>query len=336
VLYTGSGNAQSITGLGLTPDMTWIKSRSNTTSHVIHDNVRSGNGTAYLIPNTDNVELTAANGFVSLDTDGFSLNNVGSGGEVNSSDRTYVAWNWKANGAGAANNTGSINTTKTSANVEAGFSIMTYTGDGGGVKTIGHGLSKAPEMWAAKARTDVSDNQWFVCHKGFASDYATDFIHFDTSGAKQDSGARWGDTVPTTSVISIGGASVNVNNGQYVMYAWHSVDGYSKVGSYTGNGNADGTFVYTGFRPAFILCKQVAGGQAWQMHDTARDTHNLATKVIFTDSNAAEQNSANNGACDILSNGFKWRMADADQNGNGSKYIYLAFAETPFKHSNAR
>jgi hypothetical protein len=330
VLYTGSGNAQSITGLGLTPDMTWIKSRSNANSHVIHDNVRSTNGTAYLLPDLTTAEQTGANGFVSLDSNGFSLDGAGGGGEVNTSSRTYVAWNWKANGSGSSNTNGSINTTATSANIDAGFSIITYSGNGTSGATIGHGLSKAPEFFTVKRRSSGGDD-WQTYYGD-----NTDFLRLNSTSATADNAAIWNDTSPSNSLITLGNhAEVNSSGETYVCYAFHSVDGYSKVGSYTGNANTDGTFVYTGFRPMLILTKSTERSEHWRMRDTVRDTDNPLNTHLEGSASGAEQTNASVDI-DILSNGFKLRSSDSGVNANGEKWIYIAFAETPFKYSNAR
>jgi hypothetical protein len=332
VLYTGNGSTQSITGVGFQPDFSWFKQRSGGGgNHALFDVVR---GVTKMLPSDlGNVEETQS-GLTAFNSDGFSL---GAWSGSNNNTETFVAWNWKAGGSGSSNTDGSV-TTSVSANADAGFSIISYTGSGSGTITIGHGLSKAPEMWTVKARDDVGDNQWFVCHKGFASDYYTDFIHFDTTGAVQDSGARWGDTAPTSSIITIGSASTN-ESGDYICYAWHSVDGYSKVGSYTGNNNADGTFVYTGFRPAWIMVKASSTGGThydWAIYDIARSTYNAVANVLEANQSQAEVTGTGRGLpIDIVSNGFKFRSSYAESNA-AQTYIYIAFAETPFKYSNAR
>jgi len=332
VLYTGNGSTQSITGVGFQPDFSWFKQRSGGGgNHALFDVVR---GVTKMLPSDlGNVEETQS-GLTAFNSDGFSL---GAWSGSNNNTETFVAWNWKAGGSGSSNTDGSV-TTSVSANADAGFSIISYTGSGSGTITIGHGLSKAPEMWTVKARDDVGDNQWFVCHKGFASDYYTDFIHFDTTGAVQDSGARWGDTAPTSSIITIGSASTN-ESGDYICYAWHSVDGYSKVGSYEGNTTSsntdDGTYVYLGFRPAVVLVKASTRSEDWGIYDNKRIGFNPNNRSLYPNSSNAEHSSTNH--MDFLSNGFKLYSDNHNYSGGGgNSYIYLAFAETPFKYSNAR
>ena len=270
--------------------------------------------------------------YSSFDSDGFTLGAGAPGWWYNHASHTSVAWNWKGGGTASSNTDGSVTTT-VSANVDAGFSIIKYTGSGSGTITIGHGLSKAPEFWVTKPRTDVSDNQWFACHKDFATDYYTDFNHWDNNSAKQDSASRWGDTAPTSSVITVGSASTN-NSGDYICYAWHSVEGYSLVGSWVGNGNADGQFVYTGFRPAYVLCKDLNNSQGWQIFDSVRSPYNVMDERLLVDLANAEQ--TNVSAYDFVSNGFKLRTTDGSFNSSGNKYIFYAVAEIPFKYSNAR
>ena len=200
----------------------------------------------------------------------------------------------KANGSGSSNTDGTINTTATSANTTAGISISTYTGTGSNA-TIGHGLSSAPTFWAVKPRSDVSDNQWFVCHQGLASDYATDFIHFDTTGAKQDNALIWNDIVPTSSVISLGTKDgTNKSSGTYVCYAWHDVQGYSKFGQYTGSNNVDGPYIHLGFKPAFLLIKEYNNSEAWILWDNKRDPYNEVQKTLVPNGTDAESTDATN------------------------------------------
>jgi hypothetical protein len=326
VLYTGNGSTQDITTVGFQPNFTWIKNRSATDSHQLFDAVRGvttaihANTTAAEAANDDTLTHFLSNGFT-----------TGDDVVTNTNSENYVAWNWKANGSGSSNTTGSINST-VSANADAGFSIVSYTGNATSGATVGHGLSKAPQLILLKSRSAVTD---FVVYSETIG--AGKFLRLSSHVAADTSSAVFNDTAPTSSVFSLGNNSDPNSNGEpYIAYCFHSVDGYSKVGSYKGNGNDNGTFVFTGFRPAFILCKHTSSGQSWQLHDTKRDTFNLAKKVLFPDITNVEQDSADNGALDFLSNGFKWRMDDADQNGNTIVYTYLAIAETPFKYSNAR
>ena len=322
VLYTGNGGTQNITGVGFQPDFTWIKSRSYATDHQIYDSVRGT--TKALDSQHTGIEETMTTGLTSFDTDGFT-----SGAEVrsNTSGQTYVAWNWKANGSGSSNTNGTTNST-VSANVDAGFSIVSYTGSSG-PDTIGHGLSKAPEMIIVKDRS--SAQEWLVYHHSL-TDAKDKYLRLDTTSAVADN-TFWNDTAPINQVFSVGDSQpVNSGHGDsYIAYCFHSVDGYSKVGSYTGNGNADGTFIYTGFRPAYIMTKRVNNTSHWEIHDIKRGQ----TALLFANLSIAEiDNSAYR--IDSNANGVKIRNSEAASNANGEPYIYIAFAETPFKYSNAR
>jgi hypothetical protein len=326
VLYTGNGSTQSITNVGFQPDWVWTKQRNTARGHFLVDAVRGV--TKYLSSHSSDEELDSGSvGLTAFNNNGVSL---GSSNLVNESSGTYVAWNWKANGSGSSNTNGSINTTATSANVDAGFSISTYTGNSTSGATVGHGLSKAPEFIIIKKRS--ASALWAVYNK---SDGNTKVSHLDLNAASYTSAGIWNNTTPDASVFTLGNnALINGTSTTYVAYCFHSVDGYSKVGSYTGNGNADGTFVYTGFRPAFVIRKQTSNTGLWIIQDNARDSYNAATKVLSAESSTAEESPYH--LVDMCSNGFKVRSTQDDTNGNGETFIYIAFAETPFKYSNAR
>ena len=330
VIYTGDGSAQDITTVGFQPDFTWIKNRSANDSHQLFDavrgvtNVLSSDSTAAEAANDDTLTHFLSNGFT-----------TGDDVVTNTNAENYVAWNWKANGSGSSNTDGSINTTKTSANVDAGFSISTYTGTNANGATIGHGLSKAPEWIIVKTRS-ANGEPWRVYHSGIASDAETDYLDLNLIVAAADNANIWNDTAPTSSVFSIGvDGGVNADGTTYVAYCFHSVDGYSKVGSYVGNGNADGPFIYTGFRPAYVLSKRVATEDRWVIKDVARDTFNVMDLLLDTNSDGAEITDSNQ-YVDFLGNGFKLRSNWAETNTDGDKFIYIAFAETPFKYANGR
>jgi hypothetical protein len=306
--------------------MVWGKARSHAYNGHIHDAVRGVE--KRLAPPTADIEYSDG-ALKTFTSDGYTFDTAGA---INVNGATYVNWAWKANGSGSTNTDGSITTT-VSANVDAGFSIIKYTGTNSSTPTIGHGLSKAPEFWVTKPRTDVGDNQWFCCHKDFASDYYTDFNHWDNNSPKQDTVPRWGDTAPTSSVITIGSASTN-NSGDYICYAWHSVDGYSKIGYWTGNINTNGSFVYTGFRPKLVICKDLNNSNGWQMFDSVRSPNNPMDERLLIDLNNAEQTNVT--AYDFVANGFKLRTNDSSFNGDANVYIYMAWAEVPQKYSNAR
>jgi hypothetical protein len=324
VLYTGDGtDDRAITGLGFAPDLIWLKSRNEAHWHVLTDSVR-GDGRS-LYSNATNAE-NLDNLITSLDADGFTVDiNVA----VNKSSFPYVAWNWKANGAGVSNTDGTITST-VSANVDAGFSIVSYTGTGA-VATVGHGLTIAPEMVIVKSRS-LSGKNWPTYHIATGNTNRTKLNATDASGAS----SAWNNTTPSASLITLGSQSeVNTASATQIAYAFHSVEGYSKVGSYTGNGSADGTFVHCGFRPAYVMIKRSDGGTSgWYIIDNARDTYNPADNRLEAHSSGIEYDGLD--IHDFVSNGFKLRDSDTAWNTSGGTYIFIAFAETDFKHSNAR
>jgi hypothetical protein len=325
VLWSGSGSSQSITGVGFQPDWLWIKMRSSAYNHRFFDAIR-GSANGLYSPNT-NVEgdYSAYDGVTSFDTDGFSLS--GKDG-TDKSGETYVAWNWKANGSGSSNTNGSITST-VSANVDAGFSIVSYTGNSTNGATVGHGLSKVPELFIVKNRDDGSKN-WAVYYGE-----ATRWLKLNNTAASAPD-AIWANTAPTSSVFSLNSTlTANDNGDNFIAYCFHSVDGYSKVGSYVGNGSTDGTFIYTGFRPAWVMVKRTDTVGHWQIKDTTRDTDNPLS-IQFQANESDGEASSSVYELDGLSNGFKLRMTHGGHNAAGGTYIYVAFAETPFKYSNAR
>ncbi len=338
VAYTGDGNStHAITGVNFQPDLVWFKRRNEAASHVWIDAVR-GSSKRISSDQTD-AESTSSTYLTAFNTDGFT---TGNNAHTNENNDTYVAWNWKANGSGSSNTDGSITST-VSANVDAGFSIVTYTGTGTNGSTIGHGLSKAPDIVIVKRRN--TSGGWYANVKNISSQSAgADMVGVLNSNIALDgyNVGQWyfGSTAPNASTFTVQGvASVGANNDTHVAYCFHSVDGYSKVGSYTGNGNADGTFVYTGFKPMMIIYKRSSASEDWYIRDTARDPTNPGGNALSPNSSGSTSNncgSSGNTCIDYLSNGFKLRGTDTQSNDNGSTYIYIAFAETPFKYSNAR
>jgi len=333
VLYNGTNSSQSITGVGFQPDFTWIKHRQDARDHMWFDAVRGA--TKYIISNKSDAEATTSDTLTSFDSDGFSLGADLTTYDVNESGGTpqHVAWNWKANGSGSSNTNGSITST-VSANVDAGFSIVSYTGNLTAGATIGHGLSSAPEMMIVKERGYA--DSWAVYHTSVGN---TKLLHLNTTVAERTHTTYWNDTSPTSSVFSVG--SDNKTNGDYaagmIASCFHSVDGYSKVGSYTGNSSADGTFVNTNFAVKWVLIKNTtySSGTDWYIWDKARDPYNSVYHDLTTNSSAAED--TDDGVrCDFLSNGFKLRHSSTATNNSSHTYIYLAFAETPFKYSNGK
>jgi hypothetical protein len=339
LLYTGDGSSGlAITGVGFQPDFTWIKKRSGSGQHVFADVLRSdGTYPKTLNSNSSAAEDVNSDGEMvrSLDTDGFTLGDSQAGqGDVNYTDGgTYVSWNWKAGGSGSSNTDGSITST-VSANQDAGFSIVSYTGNVTAGATVGHGLSSAPEMIIVKGRESLAN--WAVLHKGIASDYETDYIAMNNAYVVVDNVAYWNDTKPTNALFSLGDDNdVNKSGEGHIAYCFHSVDGYSKVGSYTGNGDADGTFVYTGFRPMWLMIKDTASSEHWMMFDSERSTYNVVDDYFKANDVDTEDTDHASIRVDFLSNGFKARGSNAGVN-DSETMVYLAFAEQPFKHSNAR
>jgi len=326
VLYTGNGaNNHAITGVGFLADFVWTKSRSSSDSHTLQNSVAgvaqnmSSNGT----------QAEGANARLSsFDTDGFTLtNNTG----ANGGSKTFVAWNWKAGGSASSNTNGTI-TSSVSANAAAGFSIVSWTGTGANA-TVGHGLASAPELIIAKNRDRAVD--WVVQETAVYG--ATRYLRLNTTNASSITSIIWNNTNPTSSVFSIGTYEyINANTEDIIAYCFHSVESYSKVGSYTGNGSTDGTFVHCGFRPAYVMVKRTdASGNGWAIKDDARFPSNVMNGYLFAESSGAE-GTASSLDMDFTSNGFKWRGTSSDGNASGGTYIFLAFAENPFKFSNAR
>ena len=328
ILYTGDGNtSRGITGVGFQPDWLWIKRRDATEGHVLFDVVRSAD--ARLQSNNGNAEADRPNIVYSFDSDGFSVSQSDIDNASNNNGGTYVAWNWKAGGSASSNSNGSI-TSSVSANTTAGFSIVSYTGNSTSGATVGHGLSSAPKFVIGKAR-NTSGEDWFT---GNASNGFDKYIKLNDTHAAQTFSGVFHDTAPSSTVVTLGSNGIiNSSSYNYIMYCFSEVKGYSKIGSYKGNGNADGTFVYTGFRPTWILLKQSStSGAGWRMHDTKRGiSGNPEDETLYASANNAESTGRD---VDFLSNGFKLRTDSGDGNSSGATYIYLAFAESPFVNSN--
>ena len=312
VLYTGNGSDdRDITLPGdedMQPDLVWLKSRdTNNYNHFWTDSVRGV--TKYIKSDGTSAENTLSGSVKAFNSDGFR---VGTEADVNNNTTTYVAWCWKKD-------------------TTAGFDIVTYTGASGD-QTFAHSLGVAPEWYLVKERGNV--NSWVVNHIGLANQTNAYLLLNTNDAAGTDS--WFNSTAPSSSVVHAndGDSPTNRNGGTYVMYLWRSVKGFSKFGSYIGNGNADGTFVYTGFRPAWILIKKTAGSQDWQLMDTKRDSFNLASRRIEPNNSDAENNDTSYNNMDILSNGFKFRATGGNTNDSGGTYIYMAFAENPFVNSN--
>ena len=320
-LYTGNSTTDTaITGVGFQPDWLWVKSRGGAESHFLQDAVRGA--TKSLKSESSAAESTDAQNIKSFDSDGFTL---GSNDGVNDSGFNYVAWNWKAGtGAGSSNTDGSINTTSTSVNSAAGFSISTYTGYGG-ASTIGHGLGAVPKMIIVKKRSGASyDESWYVYHEAIGN---THTLGLNSNGGSSDV-VVWNDTTPTSSVFSVGNDSTNRSGNEFVAYCFAEKTGYSKFGSYTGNGSTDGPFIYTGFKPAWVMTKKTSGSGDWMIRDNRRFGYNGKWGDLYPNNTNAEGVSDSNTQSDLLSNGFKLRMSHSNHNENGGSYIYMAFGQS--------
>ena len=324
ITYTGTGATQTI-NVGFTPDFVWIKSRSAATNHKLTDSVRGV--TKALISNTTGAETTDVNGVNAFTSNGFT---IGSDSVYNTSAATYVAWCWKAGGTAVSNTAGTI-TSSVSANPTAGFSVVTFTSPASGAFTVGHGLGVAPSMIIMKDRANAATH-WGIYHKSIG---AGNFLQLNTTIASAANASAWNNTTPTsTTFATTSNVLVNPSDAS-VAYCFAEVAGYSKFGSYTGNGSADGPFVFCGFRPRFVMVKNTSfSGTNWIILDTSRNTANVVGNALVPNSANAEGSTYS--WMDILSNGFKMRVSDADTNGSGYTYIYAAFAENPFRNSLAR
>jgi hypothetical protein len=324
-LWTGDDTVRTIT-FGMQPDLIWTKGRNAAVGNRLSDSVRGASGGLMynLVSNSTAAENTdtAVTGIVST---GITLT---SGNHPNNTGTTYVGWGWKANGAGSSNTSGTITST-VSANTTSGFSIVTYTGTGSNA-TVGHGLGVAPSMIIVKNRGVVEN--WPVYH---ASTTATGRLILDGTDAFVTTATTWNSTAPTSTVFSVGSSiAVNGSGNGLVAYCFAAVAGYSAFGSYTGNAAADGPFIYTGFRPEFVMIKASSSTGDWVMQDVARSPYNVSTNYLVANASTAEQTGQ---LLDFVSNGFKIRVAvSGAMNGSGTTYIYMAFAENPFKYALAR
>jgi hypothetical protein len=331
-LWTGNGSSQTLTNTGgFQPDWVWLKSRSSGTNfHNLFDVIRGA--TKHLFSNTTAAEGTNAQSLTAFTSTGFS---VGNDNDVNQSSSTYVGWQWKANGSGSSNTAGSITST-VSASTTSGFSVVTYTGTGANA-TVGHGLGVAPSMIIIKNRPGVYN--WRVWHTALSS---TELLFLNTTDATQTGQTTaWNSTLPSSTLFSLGSsAGVNESAATFVAYCFAPVAGYSAFGKYTGNGSADGPFIYTGFRPAFVMVKNTASGENWVMLDATRNTSNVTNNKLAANSSAVENDASIGDSTqnnfDFLSNGFKAVTTNSGTNGSSAVIIYMAFAQNPFKYSLAR
>ena len=315
--------------------MVWCKVRSKANRHALFDSVRGVTKRNH--SNLTDAEVTDADTLTSFNSNGFTIGADAGDSGSNANGHTFVAWNWEGGGTASSNSDGDI-TSQVSANTSAGFSIVKYSGSGNVSDTVGHGLNVNPAFITIKQRTGTY--WWRVYHSYYGTNAtqglflnATNgsYTHDNIGGIKAITSTTFGFGTNGTNDLD----GVNKSSNDYIAYCFSEVAGYSKFGSYTGSGNADGTFVFTGFRPAWVLIKSTSGSTHWVIKDTARDTYNVANKTLLANSNTTEDTSSSF-SIDFLSNGFKSRTSGTHVNANGTTYIYLAFAESPFKYSRAR
>ena len=329
-LWTGNGTSQTITNAGaFKPDLVWAKMRSSAGYfHDVVDSVRGAN--TRLCPNSTQAEDTASNAYLTaFNSNGF---NIGSNSDWNRNADTYVGWQWQAGQGSTSSNTSGSITSTVSVNTTAGFSVVTYSGSNSN-STVGHGLGVAPSMITIKRRNSGSDG-WQTYHASLGNNK---LVYLNSTQAVVTGVGTWQNTTPTSTLIYLEGNNSGVcqSGGTYVAYCWAEIAGFSKFGSYTGNGSTDGPFIYTGFRPKYVMTKLTsAAGQDWAIKDTSRNTYNASSNTLLA--NLADAEYSANGDIDIISNGFKIRTTNGNQNNSGATYIYIAFAENPFKNANAR
>ena len=331
-IFTGNGSTQSITGVGFQPDWVWIKNRTAAENHFIFDSVRGALNA--LKSNSSGAAGDTADSLTAFTSDGFNLGNLA---DTNRSGNAVASWNWKANGAGSANTDGSITST-VSANTTAGFSIVRWSGTAANA-TIGHGLGAVPKMIICKDTSDTYN--WGTYHQSIGN---TKYLYLNSNAAEATSSSLWNNTTPTSTVFSVGNAGASNASGtnNMIAYCFAEKTGYSKFGSYTGAGS-NLPFIYTGFKPAFVMIKRSSNTDNWYMKDNKRSGTAALQNFGQMNPNQTQHPSANNNnaenkasdfATDILSNGFKFRGTDSGINQSGETYIYMAFAEAPLVGSN--
>jgi hypothetical protein len=327
--YTGNGGTQTITnsvnGISFQPDFVWAKNRTNAIGNALFDSVR-GTG-LQIVSNSTGAETNEGSfGVSAFNSNGF---NVGANSSVNQSSASMVGWQWKAGGSSSSNTNGSITST-VSAGATQGFSIVTYTGTAANA-TVGHGLGVAPQMVITKCR-GAGTTSWAVYHASLTS--AAYYLLLDSTVGQASSSTVWNSTAPTSTVFSVGSSTAS-NYSTMVAYCFAAVKGFSAFGSYTGNGSADGPFVFTNFQPRYLLIKRTDAANNWVIQDTSRSPYNVSQNNLYADTSGAEASYAAE-LTDILSNGFKQRGTGVSMNASGGTYIYAAFASNPLKFSNAR
>ena len=328
-LYTGNAGTNNIVNDGnsdLQPDWVWIKNRSTGgKDHGLFDSTRGT--TKQLNSNNNNAENTVSTSLTAFNSDGFTL---GADGGPNANSDSHVAWQWKANGGTTSTNSSGSSNSTVQANTTAGFSIVKRTGTGSAGATYGHGLGAVPDVIINKG---LNTNEWYSYFKAIGG--GTHWIDLSGTGAKVDDANMWNDTDATSTLFTVGNSGgSNGSSVEYIAYCFTSIQGYSKFGSYTGNANDDGPFIYTGFKPKFAIFKaSSASGEGWAIRDSARSPFNQMSHKLSANVNAAEGTTADDNDCDFLSNGIKLRSNDNQMNKTGTTFIYMAFAEHPFVSS---
>jgi hypothetical protein len=327
-LYTGNGSTQTISGLGFSPDFVWLKSRTNANWHELNDTVRGAGKILY--SNQTNAEATVGT-FTAFNSDGFSVSTTGGDG-TNFLNAAMVGWCWDAGTSNVTNTQGSITST-VRANASAGFSIVTYTGNGTNGATVGHGLGVTPSMIIIKSRS-LSVEGWNTYH---ASLTAGNALQLNSTQAQFTGSPQMYPTAPGSSVFTLGtNSGTNSNGATYVAYCFAPVAGFSAFGSYTGNGSADGPFVFCNFRPRWIMIKSTSVAGDWCLWDSARSPENTMDELLYADLSNAEQGNNTAMQIDACSNGFKIRGSNNQNNGSAQTYVYCCFAESPFSIARAR
>ena len=328
VLYTGTHASVPTVAVGFKSDFLWLKSRTQTYDHNLLDTTRGGN--SFISSNNDNAASNAGGDSVTFNAttfqpDGQAIN------EANQGTNNMISWSWKSNGGTTASNSDGSITSTVQANTTAGFSVVKWTGSGA-TATIGHGLGQTPHVIIAKNYTNTGGAaSWPVYHKAMGN---THYMKLNENAAQIDSSGLWNDTSPTSSVITINTShQINASGGSLIAYCFAPIQGYSKFGNYAGNGNDDGPFVSTGFKPAFVMAKKFSGTGQWFMWDNKRTPFNVMNIRLLANTNAGDDTS-NDNRIDFLSNGFKIRDNSTDFNENGANITYMAFAENPLVASN--
>jgi len=329
-LYTGNGTDDTAITLDgaedMAPDFVWIKKRNSAENHVLFDTVRTA--TKYLFADTNAAEATDTGSLKAFTSDGFTL---GTAGRSNNNTNTFAAWCWKAGTTSGISGSADITPSAYSISQAAGMSIVKYTGSTGATRTVLHGLGSAPDMIFIKMLTGGT-NGWIVGGNNIVSNWGGVLVLNNTAAIFTN--AYFGGAVPNSTTFSISNTSEVNSANTHIAYCFRSIQGFSKFGSYIGNANDNGTFVYTGFKPAFVIIKKRDGSDGWNMWDNKINPFNEVTKFLSPDSNEAEQTGSSDHQLDFLSNGFKCRESGGETNGSGGNYIYLAWAEAPFVNSN--